>query len=83
VVEALTQQREEGDEVTKTYDLPDNDGDLTLKVITRAHEQIIARGIHYGDCDLVTVKGPCSCMAAFDAGVMIGAIIKNRAEYEY
>jgi hypothetical protein len=83
VVEAISEEHEGGDEVSRSKDIDPDPEDLTLRTITRAHGQIVMRGIHYGDCDLVTVKGPCSCMAAFDAGVMIGAIIKNRAEYDY
>ena len=69
--------------MSKSYDIDPDPDDLTLKTITRVHTQTITHGVHYGNCDLVTVKGPCSCVAALDAGVMIGAIIKNRAEYDY
>jgi hypothetical protein len=67
--------------MSKSYDIGDEaENDLTLKTCTRVHAQTIMHGIHYGNCDLVTVKGPCSCMAPFDAGIMIGSILRYNAE---
>ena len=84
MVEALSEEHEGGDEVSKLYDIGDEaENDLTLKTCTRVHSQTIESGIHYGHCDFVTVKGPCSCMAGFDTGVLIGSIFKYRSELEF